>query len=144
PRRGGVTHGVSDMASLVLTLLRDGLDGSAGRDVPKAVDVWTRDQDVDRLCTSLFRELLAYMMENPVTLTFGVHLLFCIKNLERMGDHATNIAESIYYMVMGQTLLRERPKADVSSALTLVPGGHDTLSSAPDALRVGLASTPGL
>jgi phosphate transport system protein len=142
PRRP--MRGVSHMATLMLTQLRDVLDSFARREVTKAVDVWTRDQEVDRLCTSLFRELLAYMMENPVTLTFGVHLLFCIKNLERMGDHATNIAESIYYMVMGQTLLRERPKADVSSALTLVAGGHDTVSSAPDALRVGLASTPGL
>src|SRR5262249_39601797 len=136
PRRGGVTHGVSDMASLVLTLLRDGLDGSAGRDVPKAVDVWTRDQEVARLCTSLFRELLVYMMENPVTLTFGVHLLFCIKNLERMGDHATNIAESIYYMVMGDdTLMRERPKADVSSGLTMAASEDAKLWLPQDALQ---------
>jgi len=112
-------RGVSHMATLMLTQLRDVLDSFAGRDVSKAVDVWTRDQDVDRLCTSLFRESLARMIESPVTMTFGVHLLFCVKNLERMGDHATNIAESIYYMVMGQPLLRERPKADVLSGLII-------------------------
>jgi phosphate transport system protein len=106
------------MANLMLTQLRDVLDSFARRDVAKAVDVWTRDQDVDRLYTSLFRELIIYMMENPVTLSFGIHLLFCTKNLERMGDHATNIAETVYYMVNGQTLLRERPKADVTSMLT--------------------------
>ena len=134
PRR--LTHGVSHMATLMLTQLRDVLDSFARRDVTKAVDVWTRDQEVDRLCTSLFRELLVYMMENPVTLTFGVHLLFCIKNLERMGDHATNIAESIYYMVMGDdTLMRERPKADVSSGLTMA-ASEDTKPWLPeDALQ---------
>ena len=97
--------------------LRDVLYSFARRDVVKAVDVWTRDQDVDRLYTSLFRELLLHMMENPVTVTFGIHLLFCTKNIERMGDHATNIAEAVYYMVNGESLLRERPRADVTSML---------------------------
>jgi phosphate transport system protein len=112
-------RGVNDMATLLLTQLSDVLDSFAGRDATKAVDVWTRDQDVDRLCTSLFREYLTRMIENPLTMTLGVHLLFCVKNLERMGDHATNIAESIYYMVIGEPLLGERPKADVLSGLTL-------------------------
>jgi len=116
PRRS--LRGVSHMANLMLAQLRDVLDSFARRDAAKAVVVWTRDQDVDRLYTSLFRELIVYMMENPVTLTFGIHLLFCTKNLERMGDHATNIAEAVYYMVNGQSLLRERPKADVTSMLT--------------------------
>lgn len=112
-------RGVSHMATLMMTQLRDVLDSFAQRDVSKAVDVWTRDQDVDWLCTSLFREFLTYMMENSLTMAFGVHLLFCVKNLERMGDHATNIAECIYYMVMGQTLLTERPKADVLRGLSV-------------------------
>jgi phosphate transport system protein len=116
PRRS--LRGVSHLANLMLSQLHDVLDSFARRDVNKAVDVWTRDQDVDRLYTSLFRELIGCMMENPVTVTFGIHLLFCTKNLERMGDHATNIAEAVYYMVNGQTLLRERPKADVTSMLT--------------------------
>ena len=72
---------------------------------------------MDRLYTSLFRELLVHMM-NPITVTFGIHLLFCTKNLERMGDHATNIAEAVYYMVNGQSLLRERPTADVTNMLS--------------------------
>jgi phosphate transport system protein len=116
PRRS--LRGVSHMASLMLAQLRDVLDSFARRDAAKAIEVWTRDQDVDRLYTSLFRELLVHMTENPVTVTFGIHLLFCTKNLERMGDHATNIAEAVYYMVNGQSLLRERPKADVTSMLT--------------------------
>ena len=110
-------RGVSHMETLMLTQLRDVLDSFASRDAAKAFDVWKRDQDVDRLCTSLFRELLTYMMEKSVTMSFGTHLLFCTKNLERMGDHATNIAEAVYYMVNGETLSRERPKADFTSML---------------------------
>ena len=131
-------RGLSHMATLMLAQLRDVLDSFARRDVTAAVDVWTRDQDVDRLCTSLFREFLLWMTESPVTITFGVHLLFCIKNLERMGDHATNIAESIYYMVMGDTLSAERPKADVSSGLTVAAEERwpDTLQGASLPSRV--------
>ncbi len=109
-------RGVSHLANLMLAQLRDVLDSFASRDVAKAISVWARDEDVDRLYTSIFRELLTYMMEDPGTVMFGVHLVFCTKNLERMGDHATNIAEAIHYMVEGQTLWRERPKADVTIA----------------------------
>jgi phosphate transport system protein len=110
-------RGVSNMAVLMLTQLRDVLDSFASRDVAKAFKVWMRDQDVDRLYSSLFRELLIYMMEDPGTITFGVHVVFCTKNLERMGDHATKIAESVCYMVEGRTIWRGRPKADA----TIVP-----------------------
>jgi phosphate transport system protein len=85
------------------------------RDVAEALDVWRKDQEVDALNTSLFRELLTYMMENPRNITFCTHLLFCAKNIERMGDHATNIAETVYYIVEGRQLPEERPKADVTS-----------------------------
>jgi phosphate transport system protein len=105
------------MAALLLAQFRDVLDSFAHRDVAKAIEVWTRDQDLDRLCTTMFRELLAYMVEQPAAMTLGVHLLFCTKNLERIGDHATNIAEAVHYMVTGQMLARERPKADATSAL---------------------------
>jgi phosphate transport system protein len=108
-------RGVSHMAIMMLTQLRDVLDSFASRDIAKAMEVWARDQDVDRLYTSLFRELLTYMMEDPGTITFGVHVVFCTKNLERMGDHATNIAEAVYYMVEGRTLWAERPKADATT-----------------------------
>jgi phosphate transport system protein len=110
---GGVKH----MTTLMLGQLRDVLDSFADRDAGKAIDVWARDQDVDRLYTSLFRELLTCMMEDPGIVTFGVHLVFCTKNIERMGDHATNIAEAVYYMVQGQTLWRERPKADITAGI---------------------------
>jgi phosphate transport system protein len=85
------------------------------RDVAEALDVWRKDQEVDALNTSLFRELLTYMMEDPRNITFCTHLLFCAKNIERMGDHATNIAETVYYIVEGRQLPEERPKADVTS-----------------------------
>jgi phosphate transport system protein len=112
--------GVNHMAILMLAQLGDVLDSFARRDVAKAVEVWTRDQDIDKLCTSLSQQLLADMMGNPIGASLGTHLMFCIKNLERMGDHATNIAESVHYMVKGETLLRERerPKADFTSMLT--------------------------
>jgi len=112
-------RGFTDMATMMMTLLRDVLDSFARRDVAKALDVWTRDFDIDRLCASLFRDFLAYMTENPLAITLSVHLMFCVKNLERMGDHATNMAEAIHYMVMGQALTRERPKADVVSGLSI-------------------------
>jgi len=121
PRRA--MQGIDHMTTLMLTQLRDVLDGFAGRDIRNAIDVWTRDQEVDRLCTSLFREILIGMMERRAIMAAGVHLLFCIKNLERMGDHATNIAESIHYMLTGATLPPDRPKADGSSALTLAAIG---------------------
>jgi phosphate transport system protein len=117
PRRvmGGVRH----MATLMLDQLRDVLDSFASRDVTKAVEVWARDQHVDRIYTSLFRELLTHMIEDPATVIFGVHLVFCTKNIERMGDHATNIAEAVYYMVKGHVLWQDRPKADLTPAVAL-------------------------
>jgi len=123
-------RGFTHMATLMMTLLRDVLDSFARRDVAKALDVWMRDFDIDRLCASLFRDFLALMTENPLAITLSVHLLFCVKNIERMGDHATNMAEAIYYMVKGQALSRERPKADVVSGLSLATGelGEDWLA----------------
>jgi phosphate transport system protein len=113
--------GVNHMATLMLAQLGDVLDSFARRDVAKAVEVWTRDQHIDKLCTSLSQQLLADMIENPIGASLGAHLMFCTKNLERMGDHATNIAEAVHYMVKGETLLRERPKADFTSMLTGAP-----------------------
>jgi phosphate transport system protein len=112
-------RGVSHMANLLLAQLRDVLDSFARRDVAKAVEVWTRDQDIDQLCTSLSQGLLVDMMEKSVGVSLGAHLMFCTKNLERMGDHATNIAEAVHYMVKGETLSRERPKADFTSMLAM-------------------------
>ncbi len=112
-------RGVEHMASLVLGQLKGVLDSYAGRDLEAALAVWKGDEEVDALCTSLFRELLTYMMEDPRNITFCIHLMFCAKNIERMGDHATNIAETVYYMIEGRALADERPKGDTTSFATL-------------------------
>jgi len=103
------------MVQLVREQLTRVLQSYERRDVAEALEVWRKDQEVDALYTSLFRELLTYMMEKPHNITFCTHLLFCAKNIERMGDHATNIAETVYYIVEGRPLTEERPKADVTS-----------------------------
>ena len=76
--------------------------------------VCDRDDEIDAIYTSLFRELLTYMMEDPRNITFCTHLLFCAKNIERIGDHATNIAETVYYLVTGEHLSAVRPKDDTT------------------------------
>lgn len=85
------------------------------RDVALALDVWRKDQEIDALNSGLFRELLTFMMEDPRNIAFCTHMLFCAKNIERMGDHATNIAETVYYIVQGSQLKEERPKANFTS-----------------------------
>jgi phosphate transport system protein len=87
------------------------------RDDAAALEVWRSDGAIDTLHTSLFRELLTYMMEDPRSIGFCAHLLFCAKNLERIGDHATNIAETTHYMITGDMLSADRPKADGSSGV---------------------------
>lgn len=107
------------MAQLVVDQLDMVLRSYDERDVALALTVWNKDRDVDAVDNALFRELLTYMMENPRNITFCTHLLFCPKNLERIGDHATNIAETVYYIVQGHPILEERPKADITSRQTL-------------------------
>jgi phosphate transport system protein len=108
-------RGVEHMASLVLTLLKQVLDAYASRDLATALTVWNGDEEVDAFCTSLFRELLTYMMEDPRNITFCMHLMFCAKDIERIGDHATNIAEIVYFMIEGRTITDQRPKGDTTS-----------------------------
>ena len=115
-----VMRGVEHMAELVLAQIKDVLDAYARRDAQKAIAVWRSDEGVDAVNNSLFRELLTYMMEDPRNISICIHLLFCAKNIERMGDHATNIAETVFYMVEGRTLGEERPKGDKTS-MTIVP-----------------------
>ena len=103
------------MGRLVLDQLTRVLQSYERRDAAEALEVWRNDLEVDSLNNSLFRESLTYMMENPRNITFCTHLLFCAKNIERIGDHATNIAETVYYIVEGRTLT-ERPKVDLTSA----------------------------
>ena len=111
-----VIRGVEHMAALVLAQLKQVLDAYAGHDLEKAMLVWNGDEEIDAMCTSLFRELLTYMMEDPRHITFCIHLMFSAKNIERMGDHATNIAETVYFMVQGRPITDERPKGDTTLA----------------------------
>jgi phosphate transport system protein len=108
-------RGVEHMASLVLGQLKQVLDAYAGRDLDSALAVWKGDEEIDAMCTSLFRELLTYMMEDPRNITFCIHLMFCAKNIERMGDHATNIAETVHYMIEGRPIADQRPKGDTTA-----------------------------
>jgi phosphate transport system protein len=112
-------RGVEHMSEMVLAQLKEVLDAYGARDEKRAVAVWKRDGEVDAMYTSLFRELLTYMMEDPRHITLCTHLLFCAKNIERIGDHATNIAETIYYLVVGEPLADERPKSDTTSFTTI-------------------------
>ena len=114
-----VIRGVEHMADLVLGQVKQVLDAYARRDVGQAMEVWRGDEEIDAVNNSLFRELLTYMMEDPRNITFCTHLLFCAKNIERMGDHATNIAETVYYIVEGSALADERPKGDTTASTTV-------------------------
>ena len=109
-----VTGGFDAMARLALERVKRVLDAYAQRDVASALEVWRADGDIDALYNSLFRELLTYMLEDPRNIGSCTHLLFCAKNLERIGDHATNIAETIHYIVTGSALAEERPKLDTT------------------------------
>ena len=104
------TVGLKHMNEVATELLKDVLDAYAQRDIERARDVWERDADLDALENSVFRDLLTHMMEDPRNITFCAHLLFCSKNIERIGDHATNIAETVFYIVTGSNLPTERPK----------------------------------
>lgn len=116
-----IVRTVGDMAHLVQKMLKDVLDAYIDLDEAKALDVWERDAAVDELYNSLFRELLTYMMEDPRAITPCTHLLFAAKNVERMGDHVTNLAEIVYYLVRGEILEDKRPKGDTTSFTVLRP-----------------------
>ena len=119
--------GIKHMNEVATELLKDVLDAYAQRDVERARDVWARDVDLDALEDSVFRDLLTHMMEDPRNISFCAHLLFCSKNIERIGDHATNIAETVIYVTTGETLPAERPhgREDVGYDLE---GLHDESS----------------
>ncbi len=103
------------MGTLALALVKDVIDAFIERDADKALEVWRRDEELDEMYSSLFREFLTYMMEDPRNIGPSTHLLFMAKNIERIGDHATNIAEDLYYLVHGTPLTEIRPKGDKSS-----------------------------
>ena len=114
-------RGLEALANLALTQLKEVLDVYASRSVERIGFVRDRDDQIDAMYTSLFRELLTYMMEDPRNITPCTHLLFCAKNIERIGDHATNIAETIYYIVTGDQMPADRSKGDKTDKVVL-PG----------------------
>jgi phosphate transport system protein len=115
-------HAIPRMGRVVQEMMKDVLDAYVSRDVPKAVAVWNRDEELDEMYSSLFRELLTYMMEDPRNITGSTQLLYIAKNIERIGDHATNIADTIHFLVMGAQLRAARPKGDESSYTVVKPG----------------------
>jgi phosphate transport system protein len=112
-----IVIGVEHLSEIALEQLKNVLDSYTSRNAAEALEVRNRDDQIDALYTSLFRELLTYMMEDPRNITFCTHLLFCAKNVERIGDHATNIAEIVHYVATGEQLTDERHKIDDTTAM---------------------------
>ena len=117
--------GLRHMHELAATQLKDVLDAYAQRDLEQVQAVWTRDADLDALEDSIFRDLLTSRMEDPRHISFCAHLLFCAKNLERVGDHTTNIAETVHYLVTGSTMPIDRPKVRPGASLATTPEAQD-------------------
>ena len=120
----GPSRTISRMGNVVQGMIKTVLDAYLQRDAELAQDVRMRDEEVDALHTSLFRELLTYMMEDPRSISACAHLLFVAKNIERIGDHATNIAEHVYFLVHGSLPEDTRPKERSNRANTVI-GGED-------------------
>ncbi|MFC3205978.1 phosphate signaling complex protein PhoU [Aquamicrobium soli] len=114
-------RGIEALADLALAQLTQVLDVYATRVVEKLGYMRDRDDEIDAMYTSLFRELLTYMMEDPRNITPCTHLLFCAKNIERIGDHATNIAETIHHIVTGEQMPADRPKGDKTARMMVLP-----------------------
>jgi phosphate transport system protein len=110
------TQGLARMGRLALQQLKNVLDAYSARDANAAMTVWNSDDEIDEIYNSLFRELLTYMMEDPRKIGPATHFLFIAKNFERIGDHATNIAEAVHYTVTGTKIGSQRPKGDVTSS----------------------------
>ena len=123
PRLPRAIIGLRHMNELAANQLKDVLDAYAQRDLDQVRAVWQRDVELDALEDSIFRDLLTFMMEDPRNISFCAHLLFCAKNIERVGDHTTNIAETVFYLVTGTSMPMERPK-----------GGRDALKEASASL----------
>lgn len=119
---GSAANTIKRMSKLTQNMLHDVLEAYVHRDIAVADDVRRRDEEVDQLHNTLFRELLTYMMEDPRNITACMHLLFVAKNIERIGDHITGVAEQVHYLISGQLPQDERPKGDVTSYISLEPG----------------------
>ncbi|MEX0347010.1 MAG: phosphate signaling complex protein PhoU [Rhizobiaceae bacterium] len=118
PAVGSSADTIKRMSRLVREMLSSVLDAYVARDLQAADDVRRRDEEVDQIHNALFREILTYMMEDPKSITSCMHLLFIAKNIERIGDHVTSIAEQVHYLVSGDLPEDERPKSDVTSYIT--------------------------
>ena len=119
----GSLNGFQRMARMVQSNLKDAIDALVNNDAAKADEVWANDEPVDEVYNGIFREMLTFMMEDPRNITAATHLLFVAKNMERIGDHATNIAETVHYAVRGDSLPDDRPKADMSASAVVRPLG---------------------
>ncbi len=117
-------NGLKHMTELARRQLKDVLDALAANDPERAIAVWRGDERLDELYNSVFRELLTYMMEDPRNIGLCTHLLFAAKNLERIGDHTTNIAENIVYLVTGRTITDTRPKGEDTSRVLIKPSSR--------------------
>ncbi|MBB3952132.1 phosphate signaling complex protein PhoU [Aureimonas jatrophae] len=113
-----LVRGIEHLSELALGQLKDVLDAYATRDHVRAEAIRSGDEEIDAMYTSIFRELLTYMMEDPRNITACTHLLFSAKNIERIGDHATNIAETIYYIKTGNQMETDRPKGDRTTSIS--------------------------
>ena len=113
-----LVRGIEHLSELALEQLKEVLDAYGARDYRRAIAVRENDETIDAMYTSIFRELLTYMMEDPRNITACTHLLFSAKNIERIGDHATNIAETIFYIQTGQQMEAERPKGDTTPSMS--------------------------
>jgi len=117
--------GLKHMNEVATELLKDVLDAYGQRDEARAREVWERDVDLDALEDSVFRDLLTHMMEDPRNISFCAHLLFSSKNIERIGDHATNIAETVVYLVTGNSMPTERPHRRPENDIDIDAAGGD-------------------
>jgi phosphate transport system protein len=125
PRFARAIVGLKHMNAVATELMKDVLDAYAQRNVQQAREVWERDADLDALEDSVFRNLLTRMMEDPRNISFCAHLLFCSKNIERIGDHATNIAETAVFLVTGKAMPSERPRGRQETDIDVEAGGGD-------------------
>jgi phosphate transport system protein len=113
--QAGLMLGVESLGEIALDRIRQVLASYRDRNTQSALEVWNGDEEIDLRCTGLFRELLTYMMEDARSISYCIHLMFCAKNIERIGDHATNIAETVYYIAEGRPIADQRPKGDTTS-----------------------------
>ena len=119
PVISNTANSIQRMSTMVEGMIKNALDALINRDSQRAKDVRISDQEVDQMHSSLFNELLTFMAEDPESISTCTHLLFIAKNLERVGDHMTSVAEQIVFIVEGEILDDERPKKDKTSSTVL-------------------------